>query len=155
MSASDFLLVSQWRIDAPRHAVWTALQAPTQWPSWWRYVARVEELAHGNGNGVGARHRVDWTSRLPYLVKLETEVVEVEPEQLIRIAAEGDVRGEGCWRLDDDGGATRAEYTWRITLDKAWMRALAPLLRPLFAWNHNAVMDEGERGLERHLKQSR
>ena len=152
MSASDFLLVSHWRLAAPRADIWKVLKAPTHWPRWWRYVAKVDELDHGDAAGLGAKHRVSWTSRLPYRVNLETEVVETQPEQLIRLHAEGDVRGEGCWRLADADGGCTAEYTWRVAVDKPWMRALAPLLRPVFAWNHNAVMDEGERGLKRYLE---
>jgi hypothetical protein len=33
------------------------------------------------------------------------------------------------------------------------MRALAPLLRPVFAWNHGTVMRRGEAGLTRLLAQ--
>jgi hypothetical protein len=32
------------------------------------------------------------------------------------------------------------------------MNYLAPLLRPVFAYNHHAVMRSGERGLQRHLR---
>jgi hypothetical protein len=153
MSASDFLLVSNWRLAAPRPDIWSVLKTPTEWPRWWRFVASVDELDHGDASGLGAKHRVSWTSRLPYRVNLETVVVETQAEQLIRLRAEGDVQGEGCWRLRDaEGGGCSAEYTWRVAVDKPWMRALAPLLRPVFAWNHNAVMDEGERGLKRYLE---
>ena len=31
------------------------------------------------------------------------------------------------------------------------MTLLSPLLAPLYEWNHNQVMDEGGRGLARHL----
>jgi len=34
---------------------------------------------------------------------------------------------------------------------KRWMNLLAPLLAPVFAWNHDQVMAEGGRGLARHL----
>ena len=59
---------------------------------------------------------------------------------------------EGVWRLREGDGGTGVEYTWRVGLDKGWMRALAPLLRPVFAWNHNAVMAAGEDGLRRLLR---
>ena len=51
--------------------------------------------------------------------------------ELIRASASGDLQGEGLWELGDTPEGTLARYTWRVTLDKAWMRALAPLLRPL------------------------
>jgi hypothetical protein len=42
-------------------------------------------------------------------------------------------------------------YVWRVQLRQRWMRLLAPLLAPVFRWNHDAVMRAGEAGLRRHL----
>ncbi len=36
-----------------------------------------------------------------------------------------------------------------------WMNWLAPLARPFFAWNHDAVMRQGEQGLKRLLEPPR
>lgn len=150
-AASEFRLVSEWGIDAPRERVWAALRSPKDWPGWWRYVARVDELDRGYSNGVGARHRFHWTSRLPYAIDIEMHTVEMRERERIRAEASGDLQGEGLWELCDTPTGTVARYTWRVVLDKAWMRALAPLLRPVFAWNHNAVMAAGEEGLRRWL----
>ena len=149
-STHDFVLVSQWRIDAKRDAVWEALKHPAQWPAWWSFVRAVDELDKGDAEGLGARYRFHWASRLPYSIRLLTTVTEIRKPDLIVARAEGDLRGEGTWRL---GGtdATDVEYTWSVDLDRVWMRALLPLLRPAFAWNHNAVMAAGEAGLRRHL----
>ncbi len=96
-----------------------------------------------------------WSSRLPYSIRLLTTVTEIQRPRRIVARAEGDLRGVGAWRLDRDGEATRVEYTWSVDLDRAWMRALLPVLRPAFAWNHNAVMAAGERGLAAYLAAAR
>ena len=145
------MLVSHWRIDATRARVWQALHDPTGWPRWWPYVASVDRLDAGDADGIGARYHFHWTSRLPYSIRIDTQVAEVIPQQLIRASAGGDLHGEGIWRLREDGDATAVEYTWQVKLDRPWMRLFAPLLRPVFAWNHNALMAAGEIGLQRHL----
>jgi hypothetical protein len=38
-----------------------------------------------------------------------------------------------------------------VEVTKPWMRALAPLLRPVFTWNHGKVMGWGYEGLRREL----
>jgi len=38
-----------------------------------------------------------------------------------------------------------------VEVAKPWMRLIAPLARPVFAWNHAMVMDWGRQGLERLL----
>lgn len=148
---TDFVLVSSWRIAAPRENVWQALKTPAEWPRWWRFVRSADEIGAGDANGLGARYRFHWSSRLPYSICLLTTIVEIEKPHLIRARAVGDLRGTGTWKLDEDGDAVRVEYTWSVDLDRAWMRAMLPVLRPVFAWNHNAVMAAGEEGLRRHL----
>jgi uncharacterized protein YndB with AHSA1/START domain len=152
IDTNEFILVSQWRIAAPITRVWDALHEPTGWPHWWPYVAAADKIAPGDVEGVGARYRFHWTSRLPYSIHIDTHVLEIAREKIIRAAASGDLQGEGTWRLREDGDATAVEYTWRVTLDRAWMRLFAPLLRPAFTWNHNAVMAAGEAGLRRFLQ---
>ena len=151
MSTTDFVLVSHWTIAADRRAVWQALKHPVDWPHWWPFVRAVDELDAGDADGVGARYRFHWASRLPYSIRLLTTVTDIQEPTLIRARAEGDLRGVGTWRLDDARGQTNVEYTWSVDLDRSWMRALLPVLRPAFAWNHNAVMAAGEAGLQNYL----
>jgi hypothetical protein len=149
--ASEFVLVSNWRVHAPRERVWRVLRETRAWPAWWRYVVSVDELEPGDEHGVGALQRYRWSSRLPYGVTFAIRTVEVRRAERIRARSEGDLAGEGTWDLRDDGDDTRVTYTWRVALTKGWMRALAPLLRPVFTWNHNAVMAAGEAGLNAYL----
>jgi hypothetical protein len=74
---TDFLLVSDWSIDAGIDAVWEALKHPVEWPRWWSFVRAVDELDPGDADGVGARYRFHWGSRLPYSIRLLTTVTEI------------------------------------------------------------------------------
>jgi len=150
-AATEFVLVSHWHVPAGRERVWQVLRNTRDWPAWWRYVASVDEVERGDASGVGALHRYRWTSRLPYALTLTTRTVEVREGEYIRARAEGDLDGEGIWQLSDEGNGTLVTYTWRVALTKRWMRSLAPLLRPLFTWNHNAVMAAGEAGMNAWL----
>jgi len=152
IGVTEFVLVSHWHLDAPIRRVWDALHEPTGWPRWWPFVAAVEKLQGGDAEGVGARYRFHWTSRLPYSIRLVTQVIEVTRPKRIRASAAGDLQGEGTWRLAERDGGTDVEYIWRVNLDRAWMRLFAPLMRPVFAWNHNAVMAAGEEGLRQFLR---
>jgi hypothetical protein len=46
---------------------------------------------------------------------------------------------------------TTVRYEWRVRTTKRWMNLAAPLLAPLFAWNHDQVMCAGGRGLAEYL----
>ena len=43
-------------------------------------------------------------------------------------------------------------YYWDVETTRRWMNRLARPLRWLFAWNHNWVMAQGERGLADWLR---
>lgn len=148
---ADFVLVSNWQLAASRERVWQALKKPVEWPTWWPYVRAVQELDAGDDEGLGARYDFHWSSRLPYSIRLRTTVTDIRRHERITARAEGDLRGVGTWTLRERDGATFVEYTWSVDLDRAWMRRLLPVLRPAFAWNHNAVMAAGESGLRKRL----
>ena len=46
---------------------------------------------------------------------------------------------------------TAVTYEWNVRTTKAWMNLLAPVARPVFAYNHDVVMRWGGEGLARRL----
>jgi Polyketide cyclase / dehydrase and lipid transport len=152
MPAHHFDLVSQWRLAAPVERVWSALAEPESWPRWWPYVCSVRTLRAGGDGGLGAVRRIQWATRLPYRIVIDVETVEVVPHQRMRARSSGHLHGEGIWLLRCDDRFTDVTYVWRVAVDKPWMRWLAPILAPVFRWNHRGVMRAGGEGLARHLR---
>jgi len=151
MPATFFELVSDWHIAAPIERVWEAIHEAESWPRWWPYVRRVESRRAGDADGLGAVRRFTWGSRLPYGLAFDVEVVELDRPHRMRGLARGELDGEGLWELSAEVGGTHVRYTWRVKLTRPWMRALAPVLAPVFRWNHDGVMRAGAAGLARHL----
>jgi hypothetical protein len=146
-----YSFLTAWLLDAPAERVWDAIYDPLGWPSWWRGVEEVEHVG-GPVTGVGARHRQLWRSALPYPVRFESEVTRVEPGVLLEATAQGELAGDGRWRIwTQPDGMTAATYEWNVSTTRAWMNALAPIARPIFAWNHHHVMRHGATGLANHL----
>jgi hypothetical protein len=112
-------------------------------------------IRRGDANGLGDVRRLRWGSRLPYGLTLETSTVAIEPMARLVGRASGDLDGTGVWELERDGPCTRVRYTWRIELRSPWMRLAAPIMAPVFRWNHDAVMRDGGIGLARYLGGSR
>lgn len=152
MASTYFDLVTDWHVDAPVERVWSVLTDPASWPAWWRYVREVHTLHEGDAEGLGSVRRFVWATRLPYRLVIEVEAVEVQRPSRLRGRSRGQLAGEGLWTLQAaPGGGTRVTYVWRVELTRPWMRRCAPLLAPVFRWNHHAVMRAGEAGLRRHL----
>lgn len=148
---TEFQLQSHWHIGAPVERVWEALKATERWPSWWRYVRSVRIIEPGDTDGLGAVRHIAWSSRLPYGIAFDVEVVEIQRQRLLRGHARGQLDGIGTWELTPDGNTTRVVYTWRVDLGTRWMRIVSPLAAPVFRWNHDGVMRAGAEGLARHL----
>ena len=149
--AVAYTFVTHWRFDAPIEAVWDAIYASEKWPEWWYYVARVQRLQSGDANGVGAVQRTTWNTALPYSFTFDTRVTRVERPHVLDVDAFGDLQGSGHWELSTEGALTHVRYDWNVHTNKSWMNALAPLLRPAFAWNHDKLMTRGGQGLARYL----
>lgn len=148
---SRYTLVTQWHLAAPIEQIWRALTTPREWPGWWRYVKKVEEIAEGDADGLGAVRRFTWTSRLPYELTFDMRTTALRKPHFIEGVASGELNGSGRWRIAESAKGTRAEYEWSVDTGKRWMNILAPLLAPAFRWNHGQVMREGARGLACYL----
>ncbi len=148
---ADYSLVSIWQVAAPIERVWEIIYDSTAWPEWWPYVAAVEEIRPGKADGLGAVRRYTWMGRLPYQLAFDLEVTRVERPFWLEGRTLGDLKGQGRWHLQTIDGTTRVRYDWNVTTTRSWMNLLAPLARPVFTWNHHAVMRAGGRGLADRL----
>jgi uncharacterized protein YndB with AHSA1/START domain len=149
---SEYRFLTTWLVEAPRDDVFQVIWDSERWPTWWRGVESVVKLEDGDAEGVGSLGRYVWRSRLPYRLQFDMRTTKVERPRLMEGRASGELAGTGCWRLFEEGGVTAAVYDWRVQTTAPWMNALAPLARPVFAWNHDVVMRWGGEGLGRLLE---
>jgi hypothetical protein len=145
---TQYHFVSHWHVDAPIDDVYDAISHSERWPSWWKGVEEVTELAPGAPDGLGNRRHYVWKSLLPYRLGFDVTTTRIERPFTLEGAATGELEGTGRWELRAAPlGGTDITYFWDVRTTKAWMNALGPLARPAFAWNHDYVMAAGQRGL--------
>ncbi len=149
---ADYRFLTTWVLDAPIERVWDALYESERWPEWWRGVERVQVIERGGDDRVGELSRYTWKSKLPYRLEFEMRTTRVEAPHLVEGRADGELAGTGRWRLfSGANGITAVTYEWDVQTTERWMNVLAPLARPVFAWNHDWVMRQGGEGLARRL----
>jgi uncharacterized protein YndB with AHSA1/START domain len=148
---ADYSFLTTWVLDAPIERVWDALYESERWPEWWRGAERVQVLEPGDDDRVGELSRYTWKSRLPYRLEFDMRTTRVERPFLVEGTAQGELSGRGRWRLFEGAGTTAVTYEWLVETTERWMNVLAPLARPVFAWNHDVVMRNGGEGLARRL----
>jgi uncharacterized protein YndB with AHSA1/START domain len=148
MAAYSF--VTHWHFAAPRARVWEELDAAARYPLWWPSILEYRDLTPTT-RGAGARAERVVKGVLPYRLRYTTTVTAYEPPREIAYDAAGDLAGRGRFVLEDEGAGTHVTFHWDVATSGFWLNLLAPLLKPLFAWNHNWVMAQGERGLAQWL----
>ena len=149
---ADYAFVTRWSFQAPIESVWELISKAEGWPEWWPGVEKVELLESGlDGGEIGSLRRLTWQSRLPYKLRFEMRTTRVERPHVLEGRAVGELDGTGRWELRQESDWTHVRYNWRVATTKPWMNLLAPVARPLFAWNHDVVMHWGGQGLARQL----
>jgi len=148
---ADYSFKTIWRVHATPDKIWNALIAAEKYPSWWKSILRVEPIAPGDANGIGRTVRTTWKTFLPYGFTFDTRVARIVWQKTLALDAFGELEGTGLWTLTPEGDATIVRYDWNVKTTKAWMNFIAPIARPFFSSNHDAVMNDGALGLARLL----
>jgi uncharacterized protein YndB with AHSA1/START domain len=148
---ATYSFVTHWRFDAPIERVFAAIRVYQEWPSWWPSIKSARQLRAGDADGIGETVEFVFRTRLPYTLGFTMTTTSVTPPTAIDGRASGELAGTGRWRLEPDGAGTRVTYYWDVRTTRPWMNLIAPLARPVFAWNHDQVMKDGRAGLARLL----
>lgn len=140
--------VTELRIGADRQRVWDRIVEPHVWPSWWRWLQRVELLERGDARHLGARRRYTFGTALPYSLSFEATITRVAAPSQLEATAAGDLNGSALFQLTERrDGSTDVTYTWLVETTKRWMNVLAPVARPAFSRNHDVLMRDFGAGL--------
>ena len=142
--------VTEFAVTADRERVWETLSDPTDWPSWWRWLKRVDVHDPGGEDHLGGRYTYAFGTALPYTLAFDMTVTSVDRSSSLVGEASGELEGAGYWQFDEhpDGG-THVTYVWLVETTKRWMNVIAPIGRPAFSWNHDVLMRDFAKGVAR------
>jgi hypothetical protein len=152
MQPQQFYIPTVWRIKGTAEQVYDVLSKPRDFPRWWPEVyLEVREVKAGDADGVGRVMALRTKGKLPYELHWQAEMTAAARPQRMSVRARGDLDGRGEWRFNQDGEWVVITYDWTVLATKPWMIVLAPLLGPVFVWNHKWAMQRGFEGLAREL----
>ncbi|HZA05971.1 MAG TPA: SRPBCC family protein [Propionibacteriaceae bacterium] len=143
-----FVFLDEWRLAAAPEVVWPVLTDLETWPQWWPSVRRVARVADDSGSDQWEFH---FRTRLPYDMEFRAEVRRDDDALTGSATVTGRLAGEATWQGEPVDGGTLVRFDWEVRPQPAWMRAVSPLARPVFSWNHRSLMAEAAFGLARRL----
>lgn len=152
MSFFDYHFITRWQIRGPIEVIYSILKKGERYSEWWSAYTRTQEIRK---NVIEVLVR----AKLPYTLKFTSELISEtppggNPPHGFILKASGDLVGTGRWELRALGDITEVFFYWDVRVDKKIIRWFSFLLKPLFVWNHNWVMKEGEKGLQKEVERS-
>ena len=155
MPSNEYHFIAHWLVESSVQEVTHILSNAPDLARWWPSVyLDVQELAPGDGSGVGKEIGLYTKGWLPYTLRWQFRVTEVSPSGFA-LEATGDFVGRGEWTFRQEGSMVIITYDWRIRADKPLLRTLSAVLKPLFSANHHWAMRMGEASLKLELARRR
>lgn len=149
--AIEYSFTTKWETSAPIHDVWETIRLSLEWPQWWKSFVSVTEIVPGDDRGIGSLRRYTLQSPTRYKLTFDLLLTDRIEHKLLSGKAEGELAGTGIWHFDVKNSITCIECQWNVRTTKAWMNALAFLLKPAFQYNHRLVMKNGAGYLAQRL----
>jgi uncharacterized protein YndB with AHSA1/START domain len=150
--AAEYLFVDEWDVDAPQERVFDCLADARTYPEWWTPVYRAVEADGPPAVGRASRQR--FKAKLPYTLSTVSTIVRLERPHEFEVEVHGDLRGRGVWTLSPRDGKVHVRFDWHVFADRALLRVLTPVLRPVFRWNHNVAIEAAMKGLEPYARRT-
>jgi len=147
---AEYRFLDEWRLPADVERVYDLVGRPFEYPRWWGQVFIAADGDSGEP-APGKKIAVEARGFLPYRLHFTLTTLEVDRPYRIHSRLDGDFEGTGTWLLSVDEEGTRAQLDWRPSVQKAGVKQLSPVLRPLFRANHNWTMRRGQESALRVL----
>ena len=152
MSSNAYHFITHWRVESTIEEVSQLLGNAPDLVRWWPSVyLEVRELEPGDENGIGKVVDLYTKGWLPYTLRWQFRVTENRSPHGFTLEAWGDFDGRGIWAFEQDEEWVNITYDWQIKAEKALLRYLSPVMKPLFAANHHWAMARGEKSLQLEL----
>jgi uncharacterized protein YndB with AHSA1/START domain len=148
--ASEYLFVDEWDVNAPQERVFDALADARTYPDWWTPI--YKEVRGDGPPEVGRTTTQRFSAKLPYTLETQSTIVAMDRPGSFEVDVVGDLRGHGKWTLTPRDGKVHVRFDWRVFADRALLRYLTPVLRPLFRWNHNEAIKAAMKNLEQYAR---
>lgn len=156
MTINDYHFITHWRMESTCEEIFEILSDGQILTRWWPSVyLDVKELKKGDASGVGTEVGLYTKGWLPYTLRWQFRVTEINKPHGFSLEAWGDFVGRGIWTFEQDGKDVNITYDWKIRATKPLLKMFSFALKPIFSDNHHWAMKQGEESLRLELARRR
>jgi uncharacterized protein YndB with AHSA1/START domain len=129
----------RFQFDATPAALWAALTAVEDYPTWWPWLRDFD--AHALA--AGEEWRCTVKPPLPYVVRFVVRFDDVRAQERIDASVSGDIAGPAQLTIEPSGTGSAVTLTSALRPTSSILRAVATIGRPLVRYGHDWVLDIG------------
>jgi hypothetical protein len=156
MTSNDYHFITTWHLQSTCEEISEILGNGPDLVRWWPSVyLEVKELEKGEASGVGKVIDLYTKGWLPYTLRWQFRVSQVNSPHGFQLEAWGDFVGRGIWTFEGDNDYVKIIYDWKVQADKPLLRYLSFIMKPIFSANHHWAMAKGEESLKLELARRR
>ncbi len=147
--------ITRWSVEGNIEAVYELIRRPEEYPRWWR--ARcfiVREIAPAAADGSARVVAIELRGALPYTLRWKLTGISERPPFEMRARAEGDLEGEGIWKLEAQNGKVLVTFDWKVKFNHPFLKYFAWILSPVFSANHDWVMARAAEGMQQEINRA-
>jgi uncharacterized protein YndB with AHSA1/START domain len=122
-------------------ALWDALSRTEDYRSWWPWLRGLE----GADLRTGARWRCEVQPPLPYSLRFDLHIEEVEAPRFVTATVTGDIVGHAAIDVSGTPGGSELRLVATLAPASTMLRAVARVAHPLVRFGHDWVIDTGLR----------
>ncbi len=126
---------------ASPEALWQALAQVGEYPSWWPWLRHFE----GSGLVAGTTWSAVVQPPLPYRLRFDLHLDEVEPPHLVTAHVTGDIAGHARLVIAPTGEGSELHLRSELSPTSPVLRAVARVAAPMARLGHEWVLDTGLR----------
>lgn len=151
---SAYHMMTNWQVEADIREIWDILTHPEALSRWCPSVYIRTTIIEAGDPDTGIGRTLDLYTKgwLPYTLRWQACVTDVNEPHGYTITADGDFIGRGIWTFKQVGSVVDTTYDWKIEVTKPLLKYFTPILRPIFNANHHWAMDQAHKSLLLELK---
>jgi hypothetical protein len=140
-----FDLHRRWRFEATPERLWDLVMEAESYRGWWPWLRELDPARLEGGTTLAATIRPP----LPYTVRVRIHVEEVRARELVQASVSGDLVGRARLEIERSGDDAEVMLHFGLTPQRALLRRLHVVARPMLRWGHDWVVDAAIGQLER------
>lgn len=129
----------------PPEELWSAFVDTGAYRSWWPWLRTFD----GDGFHEGARWTCEVQPPLPYSLRFELLLEEVEAPRFVTATVSGDISGHASIDVRATPAGSEVRLVATLGPNSAVLRTIARLAHPLVRFGHDWVIDTGLRQFRR------